>query len=808
MDLVTAEHVGEALGWCIKTLKAKAPKSLTATVLLARCIHLIGHPDPAAPAPGEEQAGQALIALAAHTKLSHTTDARTPLEYLHEALDAAPALRRRLADHFLRHGSREQVWELSYSTPEVGLFPQQDLLYWARRWPNLSPEVRHAAQSLFSHRQRPDDERLRQALDHARQADEDLKNVTLCWDAPPSDWQLHRQEQEEEQRRLYTYDEGQFSAALDAARTADPQRVRTAWRTVIGHLYRTSDGQPAEVTSCLTAIATAPSYPPDGSALHAKLRDAALHVLSTAPAWTARDVRAGGTDWTDVPELAVTSFVPANSWETAVPGTDIERWAGWALALATMTLPTPDLDQHSTLFTWCTSHAGPAFETALAACLEHLQPHLLIALTRFLHTVDAATALTLMRDWAAAPGRSDEAWAAVTITLSELDDSLAQAQVKQTVAAGPPNDGPDPHPKRWIDAARTVMSYTDLPTSWPSIRRALDDPELCRAVVDSLIEAGSDRWPAGVAQLGEADLADLYERLCMREELGQPRPEHEPGVAFWITPQETLHDLADDLLQRIADKQTSQAADCLSRLAISTSRQPAWLLRLARDTARQTAQQQSRPLPPDQLRKLAADHSLRVITDEAQLLDVVMEALDHVQEALSGPNGMAILLWNRTTAGGYSTMWPAWEEDFSDLVMGLLKIYLAGWRTILNREVQIDRPGVQGGRTDIHIQAADPAQATEPFTVVIEAKGCWHSALSTALADQLVTRYLRRPRTAGIYLVGFFDCDQWNSEHRPSCSSGHTRQQIDHEQQQLAAQQDVVVRARVLDCRPPGAQTR
>jgi hypothetical protein len=809
MDLVTAEHVGEALDWCIKTLEVKGPKSLTATALLARCIRLIGDAAPAAPAPGEKRAGQALVALAAHTELSHTIDARTPLEYLHDALDAAPALRRRLADHLLRHGSQEHVWELTLSTPEVGLFPQQDLLYWAERWPDLPPEVRRTALPLFSHRNRPDDEQLREALDNARQADEELKNATAWWDAPPPDWQLRRQEQEEEQRRLHTYDEDQFSAALDAVRTAEPQKVRAAWRTAIGHLYRTSDGQSAEVTSWLTAVATAPSCPPNGSALRAKLLDAALHVLTTAPVWTARDVRGGGGDcWTDVPELAATGFVPTSSWETAVPAADVGRWAGWALALATMILPAPDQEQHSTLFTWCARQAGPAFETALATCLDQLQPHVLIALTRFLHTVDATIALALVRDWAAAPGRSDEAWAAVTITLSNLGDSLAQTRVKQTVAAGPPNDEHDPHPERWITAARTVMSYEDLPENWPYIRRAFDDPELCRAVVDSLIESGSDRWPPGVAQLSESDLADFYERLCLREELGRPRPEHEPGVAYPITPQETLHDLADGLLQRIADKQTPQAADHLSRLAASTSRQPARVSRLARHTARQAAQQDSQPVSPDQLRKLAADHSLRVITDEAQLLDVVMEALDRVQEALSGPNGMSILLWNRTTAAGYSTMWPAWEEDFSDLVMGLLKIHLVARRTILNREVQVDRPGAQGGRTDIHIQAAESAQDTEPVTVVIEAKGCWHSALSTALADQLVTRYLRRPRTAGIYLVGFFDCDQWNSEHRPRCSSGHTHQQIEQEQQKLAAEQDALVRARVLDCRPPGAQIR
>ncbi|MGW6403073.1 hypothetical protein [Streptomyces sp. NPDC055134] len=122
-------------------------------------------------------------------------------------------------------------------------------------------------------------------------------------------------------------------------------------------------------------------------------------------------------------------------------------------------------------------------------------------------------------------------------------------------------------------------------------------------------------------------------------------------------------------------------------------------------------------------------------------------------------------------------------------------------------EVQVDRPGAGGGRTDIHIQAADPSHNTAPFTVVIEAKGCWNRSLPTALSEQLVARYLRHPRTVGIFLVGFFDCDQWHSDKRSRCSPRHTRQQIERDQTHQATQHAAEVRIRVLDCRPPGAQT-
>lgn len=805
MDLINAEHVGDALDWSVRALENRSPNAPIATALLARCIRLIGQ-QTAVPARCEELAGQALVTLAAYPELSHKTESRTAFEYLRDSLNAAPGLRRRLADYVLRHSSQDQILELTFTTPEVGLFPDEDLLHWACRWLDLPQEVRRTAQPLFSRRQRPADKPLQHAAERARQADEELREATAWWDAPPPEWQRCREEREAERRRSHTFDEAACTAALQVVQTAEPDRIRAVWLTLLGHLYQTTDGNRAEQSSLLGAVTAAPSCPPEGTAQREELSAAALRVLATAPVWSADDVAAWGTEWLDVPELAAACFVPASALEAAVPGTDTARWAGWALALATMTPPTQDQSLHRSLFERCARHAGPAFETALEACLDRLDSYRLAELVRFLHEVSEALALELVRDWAVGPGRSDESWAAVVVTLAHRGDPAALAQVKHAVAAGPPHQAPDP--ELWTTAARTLMSFASLPESWPHVRRAFDDPDLCRAVIDRVAaDPGSHRsWPEGVAALDDADLADLYLRLCEREELNRPRPEYEPGVAYRITRDETLHDLTDALPQLIADKNTQAAADQLSRLAASTSRHPARLRRLARHTARQAARQQLQPLPAHQLRKLATDHSLRVITDEAQLLDVVMESLDRVQEALSGPNGMAILLWNRAAPGGGSAMSPMWEEDFSDFVMGLLKIHISGRRIILNREVQVDRPGAGGSRTDIHVQAADPTQDAEPFTVVIESKGCWNRELHTALADQLVTRYLRRPRTAGIFLVGFFDCDLWRSPQRPRCSPRHTRQQIERGQQELAAQHHAAVRAKVLDCRPPGVQ--
>ncbi|MFI6875789.1 hypothetical protein ACIBL6_20380 [Streptomyces sp. NPDC050400] len=805
LDLITAEQVEEALAWCATTLESQSPKSLIAIRLLAQCIPLMDRAALNDPETSLEQAGQTLVALAASADILRTSDPRTPLKDLRESLAAAPALRRRLAEFVLRHGNQEQALELTWITPQAGLFPEEDLLYWAERWLDLPQGVRRAAQPLFDHRPRPDSVRLRAALEQARQTDENLKNATAWWDAPPTDWQLRQQAREEEQRRRRTFDADQFATAMQTVHSAAPDHVCDAWRAVLGHLYRTDDGRGAESAGYLNAVAAAPSCPPEGSALHQQLIQAAVHVLAAAPVWSARDLADGTTAWRDVAELTAAGFVTTAAWQAAVPATAVRKWAGWALALATMPLFPQEADLHHRLLTQCVHHAGPAFTTALTDGLDGLGFHRLTEMVRVLHPLAAAEPIVVLRDWAAAPGRSDSAWAAVSITLARLGDQRARAQVEDTVAAGPPRAGTEPSQERWLAAALALMDEAALPESWPHIRRALDEPSLHKALIDRLTDGGSHHWPAGVAELDATDLADLYARLREREELQRPRPEHEPGIAYVVTPEDLLHDFADALLRLITDKGTQHAASQLNQLADSDSN-PSLLRRLARRTLRQAAQQQSPPLPVSRLRKLATDHSLRVITDEAQLLDVVMEALDSVQAALSGSNGLALLLWNREAARDYHAMWPTWEEDFSDLVMGLLKIHLSERRIILNREVQIDRPGVGGGRTDIHIQAAASSHDTDPFTVVIEAKGCWNPGLPTALATQLVARYLRRPRTAGIFLVGFFDCDQWHAEQRPHCSPRHTLQQIEHDQQEQAARQDALVRTRILDCRPPGAQ--
>ncbi len=87
---------------------------------------------------------------------------------------------------------------------------------------------------------------------------------------------------------------------------------------------------------------------------------------------------------------------------------------------------------------------------------------------------------------------------------------------------------------------------------------------------------------------------------------------------------------------------------------------------------------------------------------------------------------------------------------------------------IVNREVELRRGygGNSGERTDIHVDAVfkqPSGQVYDSITVIIEVKGCWHSDLKTAIKSQLAERYLAdNSCSSGLYLVGWFDCQQWD----------------------------------------------
>jgi hypothetical protein len=94
--------------------------------------------------------------------------------------------------------------------------------------------------------------------------------------------------------------------------------------------------------------------------------------------------------------------------------------------------------------------------------------------------------------------------------------------------------------------------------------------------------------------------------------------------------------------------------------------------------------------------------------------------------------------------------------------------------------------------------------------LIIECKGCWNDELKHAIPRQLAA-YLTRPRTAGLLLVGYFDCTRWNHQRRGCPATGHSLQNITDTQKSQAARLEdrlaLPVDAFVLDCPLPGPES-
>jgi hypothetical protein len=143
---------------------------------------------------------------------------------------------------------------------------------------------------------------------------------------------------------------------------------------------------------------------------------------------------------------------------------------------------------------------------------------------------------------------------------------------------------------------------------------------------------------------------------------------------------------------------------------------------------------------------------------------------------------------------------------------------------VINREVEIQPSRLDGGRTDVLVQAPDPRDtAAQPLSVIIEVKGCWNTEIRTGIGRQLAPYLRPRPGWAGIFLVGHFH--QSGREHAsytgsPKTAEGpatrgrhrttkrHTPEEIlaDLRRQQAdAAPADIHVRVLRLPLVPPSA---
>jgi hypothetical protein len=148
-------------------------------------------------------------------------------------------------------------------------------------------------------------------------------------------------------------------------------------------------------------------------------------------------------------------------------------------------------------------------------------------------------------------------------------------------------------------------------------------------------------------------------------------------------------------------------------------------------------------------------------------------------------------------------MRPKVEWEVSDSILRRLKRHLQPLGIIPNREVQFleGLGGERGERVDILLDAVAQRPGSMGFgriSATIEVKGCWNNALWTAMESQLIERYMKNNKIRhGLYLVGWFVCDQWE-ESSPGCTIEEARRRLEKQASDLS-KGGLVVQAFVLN---------
>lgn len=291
-------------------------------------------------------------------------------------------------------------------------------------------------------------------------------------------------------------------------------------------------------------------------------------------------------------------------------------------------------------------------------------------------------------------------------------------------------------------------------------------------------------------ELQERQLADLH-LLLSRRFPKSGDPERELGTMYTVTPRHRIADLRGGLVRELVKRGTWKAVRELERIQVKLAqRDLSPQISRAKDAALRSTW---RPFSPHEILELLEDEQGRLVRDGNQLLDVIKQSIERLQNHLYGKvpakTPATADLWNevkrsqalniggavlksdgkdiearsvqkaKSTSSNQFYYIPKDEERLSDYIQRHLTRDIQEKGVIVNREVQVKR----GQETDIYVDAENP-ETEERAAVVIEVKGCWNRDLEHSIESQLVNRYIDNSHSShGLYLVGWFLCDQWHS---------------------------------------------
>jgi hypothetical protein len=350
-----------------------------------------------------------------------------------------------------------------------------------------------------------------------------------------------------------------------------------------------------------------------------------------------------------------------------------------------------------------------------------------------------------------------------------------------------------------IEVAPLLAEYAP-DAGWPVLWALVQaDTEFGQAVFEVL---ASERGRGVVSRLAEAQLAALFSWL----ERQYPHAEDPPLKDGFVGPRQQIGHWRDQVLMNLVNAGTQESIVQLDRLQQSFPHLE-WLNRLRRQAQELVRRSRWIPPQPADVVSLAADASRRWVTTDAELREVLVASLLRANEALQSATPAAVDLWDT------SARRPKQENELSDWLKRWLDNDLRGRGIVVGREVQI-RPGPRGkmgesGDLVVEAPAGERVEGSDIVSVTIEVKGCWHSDIDTAMKSQLAERYLLpEGQQQGIYLVGWFDADDWDTNDRRCTRCRRRGLQDSHaffvqQAREVSAEHKVEIDAVVLDCSLP-----
>lgn len=348
--------------------------------------------------------------------------------------------------------------------------------------------------------------------------------------------------------------------------------------------------------------------------------------------------------------------------------------------------------------------------------------------------------------------------------------------------------GDDGERARSIQAAAALLD-ADVRTGWQLFWSVAKRDAAWSTSVVEMVATGSLN-ASFLRQSAESEIGELLDWMLTRYS-----PNEDPSqTTGFMGADDQVRRWRDSLLMRLRDWGSAAALAEIRRLRAAHP-ELAWLDWTESAAKRAHHSRVWRPVNPREIVQMSTSAANRIVETEGQLLEVLCESLGRLQEKLQGTPGRARLLWDTRVRR------PKAEEDLSDFIVEHLKEDLVTRGVILGREVRIRRRNWSGGQpaqiVDIHAAAlAGRTHQDDPLIVIIEIKGCWNRDLRTAMETQLLSRYLTASQGQyGLYVVGWFLCEYWDSTHDQKGDAARLfsaivdcREYLDAQARQLSAQ--------------------